>query len=142
MASVGLANSATTASAMRVYRVRHPGARAARKAYKSAGIIWPSCGCGQPFVQFRPSPPPRDVAYSNRDRLLLANQHDQSLPSGHAGVEQVPLQHRVVLGQNRDYDGRVFGALQDPPAVQRPRSGDLRHAARPPAASRHLRAGA
>src|SRR5258705_13779618 len=33
-------------------------------------------------------------------------------------------------------------AGEDPPAVQRPRSGDLRHAARPPAASRHLRAGA
>src|ERR1700720_4396273 len=81
------------------------------KAYKSAGIILPPCGRCQPFVQFRPSPPPRDVAYSNRDCLLLADQHDQSLPSGHAGVEQVPLQHRVVLGQNRDYDGRVFGAL-------------------------------
>ena len=37
---------------------------------------------------------------------------------------------------------RTENPNQDPPAIQRPRSGDLRHAARPPAASRHLRAGA
>src|SRR5438105_8794693 len=119
MASVGFANSATTrisASIAIASPPAHPRsalatARAARKAYKSAGIILPPCGCCQPFLQFRPSPSPRDVAYSNRDCLLLADQHDQSFPSGHAGIEQVPLQHRVVLGQNRDYDGRVFGAL-------------------------------
>src|SRR5229473_1994794 len=58
-----------------------------RKAHKSAGIILPPCGCCQPSVQFRPSPPPRDVAHSNRDCLLLADQHDQLLPSGHASVE-------------------------------------------------------
>src|ERR1700721_2297077 len=59
----------------------------------------------------RPSPPPRDVAHGNGDCFLLADQHDQLLSSSHASVEQVPLQHCVVLGQNRDYDGRVFGAL-------------------------------
>jgi hypothetical protein len=37
---------------------------------------------------------------------------------------------------------RTENPSQDTPAVQRPRSSDLRHAARPPAASRHLRAGA
>jgi hypothetical protein len=37
---------------------------------------------------------------------------------------------------------RTENPNQNPPAVQRPRSGDLRHAARTPAASRHLRAGA
>src|ERR1700730_5501888 len=119
MASVGFASSATTASAMRVWRSAsppahprsaQPTARAALppKAHKSVGSILPPCGCCQPFVQFRPSPPPRDVAYSNRDCLLLADQHDEALPSGHASVEQVALEHRVVLGQTGDHDSRIF----------------------------------
>src|SRR4029453_441192 len=29
----------------------------------------------------------------------------------YAGVEQVPLQHRIVLGHDRDNDGWIFGAL-------------------------------
>ena len=36
----------------------------------------------QPFVQFGPSPPPRDVAHSNRDCLLLARESVRaSLPT-------------------------------------------------------------
>jgi hypothetical protein len=68
------------------------------------------CFC-QPFVQLRPPAPSRHVAHSDRYRLLLADQHDQSLSSGHPGVEQVPLQHGVVLRQNRDNDGGILRAL-------------------------------
>jgi len=63
---------------------------------------------GQPFVQFRPPSSPRHVAHGNRDGFLLADQHDEALPSGDAGIEQVALQHRVVLVQHGDYDGGVF----------------------------------
>jgi hypothetical protein len=48
---------------------------------------------------------------SDRDGLLLANQHDQSLAAGHPGVEEIPLQHRVMLGECRDDNGGIFGAL-------------------------------
>ena len=41
----------------------------------------------------------------------MADEHHQSLAPGDAGVEQVPLQHRVVLGQNGNHDGGIFGAL-------------------------------
>src|ERR1044071_5181849 len=43
-------------------------------------------------------------AHCDRDGLLLADQHDQPLASGHAGVQQVPLQHDVVLGQHGDHN--------------------------------------
>src|SRR3954454_21630033 len=67
--------------------------------------------CCQPLIQLRPASPPRDVAYGDRDGLLLADQHDQSLASRHASVEQVALQHDVVLRQHRDHDGGIFRSL-------------------------------
>src|SRR5438132_9726173 len=65
----------------------------------------------QPFLQLRPPPPTRDVAYRDGDRLFLTDQHDQPFAARYAGVEQVPLQHRIVLGHDRDNDGWIFGAL-------------------------------
>ena len=56
-------------------------------------------GAGQPFVQFRPASAARRVAHSDGDRLLLPHQHHQPLAERDPGVEQVPLQHRVMLGQ-------------------------------------------
>src|SRR6516225_8923668 len=44
--------------------------------------------------------------------------------------------------QNRRPRRRAENPAQDPPAVERPRPGDLRHAPRPPTTPRHLRAGA
>jgi len=39
------------------------------------------------------------------------HQHDQPLPAGHAGVEQVPLQHCVGLGHHGNDHGGVFRSL-------------------------------
>jgi len=65
----------------------------------------------QPLSQLRPSPPSRHVLHGNGDRLLLADQYHQPLATGNAGVQQVSLQHGVVLGQDGDDDGGVLGAL-------------------------------
>ena len=50
--------------------------------------------------------------HGDSDRLLLADQHHQSLAACHAGVEQIALQHRVVLGHDGNDHGRIFGALR------------------------------
>ena len=57
-----------------------------------------ACTGTQPLAELRPPPPARDVAHRDGDGLLLPDQHDQPLAAGDAGVEQVPLQHGVVLG--------------------------------------------
>jgi hypothetical protein len=62
----------------------------------------------QPFAQLRPTPPARDVAYRDSDSFLLANQHDEPLAAGDAGVDQISLQHRVVLRHERDHYRGVF----------------------------------
>jgi hypothetical protein len=41
----------------------------------------------------------------------LADQHDKLLAPGDTGVEQVSLEHGVVLGHDGNDDRRVFGAL-------------------------------
>src|SRR5580704_3183093 len=68
-------------------------------------------GGAQPFLQLRPAPSARHVAYSNGNRLALADEDNQSLSTGYAGIEQIALQHGVVLGQDRDNDRWIFGPL-------------------------------
>src|ERR1039458_6813029 len=116
MASVGFANSAMTASAMRVLwsalsaadpRATLATARAAlsRKACKSSDIILlPYMNC-QPFVLAWSPTTASHVTNGDGHRLLLADQHNQPLAACHSGVEQVPLQHGVVLRQYGDDDG-------------------------------------
>jgi hypothetical protein len=41
----------------------------------------------------------------------LPHQDDKALATSDAGVEQITLQHRVVLRHDRDHDGRVLRAL-------------------------------
>ena len=53
----------------------------------------------------------RDVANRDGDRLLLTNQNDEAFAAGDTGVEEIPLQHGVVLGHDRDNHGRVLRAL-------------------------------
>src|SRR5258707_3915763 len=65
----------------------------------------------QPFAQLRPAPPARDIAYRDSNGLFLADQDDQLLAAGDTGVEQVPLQHRIMLSHDWNYRGRVFRAL-------------------------------
>lgn len=65
----------------------------------------------QPFTQLRPASPTRDVAHRDGDGLLLPNQNDKPLAAGDAGVEQIALQHGVVLRHDRNHHGWVFRAL-------------------------------
>ncbi len=43
--------------------------------------------------------------------LFLANQDDKPLTAGNAGIEQITLQHRVMLRHDGDHHGWVFRAL-------------------------------
>jgi hypothetical protein len=47
----------------------------------------------------------------DRYGLALADQNDQSFAAGDTRVQQIALQHGVVLGHDRDNDGWVFRAL-------------------------------
>ena len=69
---------------------------------------------------------PRLLTASRGDGLLLPNQHDQPFATRDTGIEQVPLQHSVVLRHHRDDDRRVFRtlALVDRRGVGRPRFED------------------
>ena len=61
--------------------------------------------------QFGPAPACALVADGNRQRLPLADQHDQALATRHTGVEQVACQHHVVLRHQRNHHGRILRAL-------------------------------
>ena len=45
------------------------------------------------------------------DGLLLSDQHDELLPSGNAGVEQIALQHGVMLSEYWDDHSGIFRPL-------------------------------
>jgi hypothetical protein len=65
----------------------------------------------QPLTKLRPPPAPRYATDGDRDGLALADQDDQSFAPGDTRVQQIALQHRVVLRHDRDNDDRVFRAL-------------------------------
>jgi hypothetical protein len=65
----------------------------------------------QPFAQLRPAASARDVAHRDGDGLLLPDQHNQPLAACDASVEQVSLQHRVMLSEHWDDHRWIFGAL-------------------------------
>jgi hypothetical protein len=62
-------------------------------------------------AQLRPPSSARDISDGDGDRLLLPDQHDQLLTPSDAGVEKVPLQHRVVLRHDRNDHGWIFRTL-------------------------------
>ena len=47
----------------------------------------------------------------HRQGLFLAHQHHQLLAAGEAGVDEIALQHGVVLGEQRNHHGGIFAAL-------------------------------
>jgi hypothetical protein len=51
------------------------------------------------------------AAHRDGDGFLLAHQNHKALTAGDAGIEQIALQHGVVLGHDRDHDGGVLRAL-------------------------------
>ena len=65
----------------------------------------------QPFLQLRPPPPTRDVAYRDGDGLFLTDQYDELLAPRNAGIKQVPLQHGVVLRHDGNDNGGILRAL-------------------------------
>src|SRR5208282_1327560 len=65
----------------------------------------------QPIIEFRPASPARNIANGDRDGLLLADENHELLATGDASVEEIPLQHHVVLGQDGNDHGGIFGAL-------------------------------
>ena len=65
----------------------------------------------EPLPELGPPPSPGDVLHGDRHRSLLADEHHQPLAARHAGVEEVPLQHGVVLGHERDDHAWILGAL-------------------------------
>src|SRR5271163_4110187 len=65
----------------------------------------------QPLTQLRPPPPPRHVTHRYSDGFLLSDQHHKPLAACDASVEQVSLQHRVMLREYRDDHGGIFRAL-------------------------------
>jgi hypothetical protein len=65
----------------------------------------------QPFVELRPASSARNIANGDRYGLLLADENHEPLAACDAGVEQISLQHRVVLGHDRYDHSGIFGTL-------------------------------
>src|SRR5439155_6853208 len=66
---------------------------------------------GEPVAQFRPAAPLLAAAHRHRERALLPDDDHEALAAGHAGIDQIALQHRVVLRRQRDDHRVVFRAL-------------------------------
>src|SRR6516165_1709663 len=58
-----------------------------------------------------PSPSTSASLHRDRQRLPLPDEDDEAFAARQAGVDQVPLQHRVVLGGQRNDHGRILRAL-------------------------------
>jgi hypothetical protein len=64
----------------------------------------------KPLVELRPAAPARNVANCDRDGLLLADKDHERLTAGDAGVEEISLEHGIVLGQ----DGMITAGYSEP----------------------------
>src|SRR5271165_4213768 len=65
----------------------------------------------QPIIEFRPASPARNISNGDRDGLLLADENHELLATGDAGIEEIPLQHWVVLRHDRDDHGGILRTL-------------------------------
>ena len=65
----------------------------------------------EPVAQFRPTPPCPSSFHGDRQRLPLSNEYHQTFTARYSRIHEVPLQHRVVLSTEGDYDGWIFRAL-------------------------------
>src|SRR5260370_613250 len=92
-----------------------------------------SIGCWG-WLPIRPLPP---------RRCLLAPLVDAPADAQRLGLARHAVRHSAAAPhQNRRPRRRTAKADQDPPAVEHPRSGGLRHGSQPPAAPSHLKTGA
>src|SRR5262252_2105019 len=65
----------------------------------------------EPVAQFRPTPPCPSSFHGDRQRLPLSNKYHQTFTACYSRIHEVPLQHRVMLSTEGDYDGWIFRAL-------------------------------
>ena len=65
----------------------------------------------EPCPQLRP-PPSRSASLDrNSERLSLPDQDGEAFAARHPRVDQIALQHRVMLGRQRDEHSGVFRTL-------------------------------
>ena len=50
--------------------------------------------------------------HRDRQRLPLPDEDDEALAARHPCIDEVSLEHRVVLGAERDYDGGMTGGAR------------------------------
>src|SRR6266851_4643740 len=87
-------------------------------------LLMPCCWCAtaallayitliryQPLPQLRPPISCPRSLNGDRQRLPLSDEHHQTFAARHPRVDQVPLQHRIVLRRHRDDHGRMFRTL-------------------------------
>src|ERR1700732_494316 len=65
----------------------------------------------EPLSQLRPPSPCLRAFDGDGERLALTHQDDETLAPSYARIDQLSLQHRVMLGRQRDNDGSVFRSL-------------------------------
>src|SRR5690348_13587875 len=65
----------------------------------------------QPFSELRPPPPSSRSLNGNCPCLSLPDEDHEALATRHARIDQISLQHRIVLSGQRDHYSRVFRAL-------------------------------
>ena len=85
---------------------------------RRALAVWPQ---RQPFLELRPASERLTAANRHSDRSALTDDHHEPPAPGHARVEQIAPEHRVVLRGQRDHHGRVLRALR---LVNRGRVGE------------------
>src|SRR6516164_4497180 len=65
----------------------------------------------EPVAQFRPTLPCPSSFHGDRQRLPLSDKYHQTFTACYSRIHEVPLQHRVMLSTEGDYDGWIFRAL-------------------------------
>src|ERR1700758_3901145 len=65
----------------------------------------------QPFSELRHPPPSSRSLDGNCQCLSLPDEHHEALATRHPRIDQISLQHRVMLRRQRDDHGGVFRAL-------------------------------
>src|SRR5207248_8693371 len=66
---------------------------------------------GEPLAELRPAALLLPTAHRHRERPLLPDNDDEPLAARHAGIDEIALQHRVMLRGQRHDDRGVFGTL-------------------------------
>ena len=57
----------------------------------------------KPLVKLGPASPARNVVNRDSDGLLLAHKDHEPLAAGNASVEEISLQHGIMLSPEQDF---------------------------------------